>query len=169
MTNIFAETTDVDRLAREREGEFFSRSLIEYPAYLREEARWVQRVMTDATTLDDDGVARLGLALTSIEVRDVAWATLTHDNAHAIGDFLSDVVDRVPARLAVAPVTLLAFTAWLVGYREVCAQALTLALGLDPSYRMAHLVRTALVAGMDPASWSAPPVEQIPLMGDDES
>lgn len=157
---------NVDRLAREREGEFFSRSLIEYPAYLREEARWVRDVVTAATPLDDDGVARLTLALTSIEVRDVAWATLTHDNAHKVGDFWADVIDRVPARLAVAPLSLLAFTAWLVGFREVSAQALAMALGLDPSYRMAHLVRVALVAGMDPSTWQAPSLDEIPLMND---
>lgn len=159
--------TAVERLVREREGEFFNRSVIEYPHYLKAEALWVRDLLADPRPLEDEDVARLTLAITSTEVRDVAWASMTVDTATMWLEFWLDVVTRVPRHLGAAPASLLAFAAWLVGTpgsRQLAADACAAALDLDPRYRMAHLVRTALVSGMPSHMWEPPAMDELPLM-----
>lgn len=166
--------TAVERLVREREAEFFTRSMIEYPQYLRAEAEWVRDTLTAAAAatgpsdlfLDDDGVARLALALTSIEVRDVAWTVIRYEDADKWLAFWMDVVARIPRHVGAAPAALAAFAAWMYdtpAARALAMDAASAALDVDPNYRMAQMVMVAVASGLPAAAWEPAPLDELPI------
>lgn len=157
-------TTTVEAHVREHEAEFFSRSLIEYPQYLRREGRFVQALASNPTeTPSDEDIARLALALTSIEVRDVAWSLIGLGNAADHVTLWATVADNVPRRLSAPATALLAFAAWLAGRPGLAAHAAAATLETDPQYRLAHLVRVAVVTHMPADGWEPVPVDELPL------
>jgi hypothetical protein len=63
---------------------------------------------------------------------------------------LEAVVGHVPRRRHAAPLTLLAFVAWWRGDGGLAGHRVRAALALDPGYRLAGLLNSALAAGLPP-------------------
>jgi hypothetical protein len=99
----------------------------------------------------DDQVAWLALALTSLRVRDDAWARMDVDFRDAHSRLWTDVVRRAEPTYLPAPACLLAFTAWQSGNGALANVALDRALAVDPGYSMALLLRDTIDAGAPPS------------------
>ncbi len=133
-----------------------------------EEGRWVrQRVrdhLRDRRRLTAPDVARLLVALTaSTEVRDVAWAEMTHDNAGRHVDLWRDLVRRSPVELRAAPAALLGFAAWLAGDGALAWCAVDRAVEADPDYGLAALLARTLTGAVPPAVWTPIPHGSLSL------
>jgi hypothetical protein len=136
--------------------------------HLVHEGRWirhrVRRFLTDSQRLDAHDVARLGVLLAeSIELRDVAWAEMTHEDAGAHVDLWRDVVRRSPPQLRAAPATLLGFAAWLSGNGALAWCAVDCAQQCDPDYSLAALLADALAGAIPPSVWRPFPRESLTL------
>ena len=99
----------------------------------------------------DDQVAWLALALTSLRVRDDAWARMDVDFRDAHTRLWTDVIRRAEPTYLPAPACLLAFTAWQSGNGALANVALDRALAVDPGYSMALLLRDTIDAGAPPS------------------
>jgi hypothetical protein len=102
------------------------------------------------------GHALLAVTLTSLPVRDDAWARMdpTHRKAHL--QLWTDATRRARPGYIAAPASLLAFTAWQSGEGALANLALERALDDYPGYSMAHLIGQAIDAGLPPASAQLP-------------
>ncbi|QNN53017.1 DUF4192 domain-containing protein [Nocardioides mesophilus] len=131
------------------------------PARLREhlvaEGRWVQRrvrrFVDDRESLSAADTGRLLTALRTIEIRDVAWAEITHESVDRHVDLWRDVVRHSPRELLAAPAALLAFAAWISGDGALAWCAVDRCHEADPGYSMAGLVTQTLAAAVPPRSW----------------
>ncbi|TYB38796.1 DUF4192 domain-containing protein [Actinomadura chibensis] len=99
----------------------------------------------------DDEVARLGVHLTDLRVRDEAWLRLDEDAPAADIVFWRDVLRRVEERYVPAPASLLAYAAYSAGDGGLANVALERALNADPSYTMAVLLHEVIDAGIPPS------------------
>jgi hypothetical protein len=102
----------------------------------------------------------------SVEVRDVAWAEMSHADAARHVDLWRDVVRRVPVHLRAAPAALLGFAAWLSGDGALASCALDLCQDAEPGYSMAGVLTQALAAGLPPDSWRPMPRDTLTLFRD---
>lgn len=119
-----------------------------------EEAGWIRRVLGDRTDpLPPHDLGRLLVLLQSLELRDVAWATLTQDAAREQVAAWRDIVRRVPEEFLAAPAALLAFAAWLSGDGALAWCAIDRCLESDPDYSMARGLGRLLQHGVPPSSW----------------
>jgi hypothetical protein len=128
-------------------------------AALVEEGRWAQQrvraFLADPQPLDDADAARLAVAvLTSIEVRDVAWAELDQDTAAAHVQLWRDLVRRLPEELRAPPAGLLAFAAWQAGHGALAWCAVDVCQAADPDHGLAGLVAQALAGALPPSAWT---------------
>ena len=139
--------------------------------------RGLTAVQTAITTYRDDRAielrgqfAWLALTLTSLPVRDDAWARMDPTHARAHQRLWTDLVRHAQPGYIAAPAALLAFTAWQNGNGALANLALDRALTDTPGYSMAQLLRDAIDAGAPPsvavlpmtpeevaASYSGPP------------
>jgi hypothetical protein len=94
--------------------------------------------------------ARLAGAVTSLPVRDYAWALSAREHAQHHTELWKSVVRSVPAEAAAAPASLLAFTAWQAGDGALANAAIDRALDARPGYSMAQLIGEAVSAGVPP-------------------
>jgi hypothetical protein len=135
--------------------------------YLVGEGRWVQHrvrcFVRDRKPLTDAELGRLLVALTSIEVRDVAWAEMDRENAGTQVDLWRDVVRRTPQAWLAPPAALLGFAAWLSGDGALAWCAVDRARAADPNYSMVGLLGHALAAGVPPSRWEPLGQDQLPL------
>jgi hypothetical protein len=135
---------------------------------LQEEGRWVRhrlrRFVADGAALDDEDTARLARGTCrSVEVRDVAWAEMTHADATRHVDLWRHVVRRVPLEVLSAPATLLGFAAWLSGNGALAWCAVDRAMQCDPGYSLALLLADVLERGMPPSTWRQLTPESLTL------
>jgi hypothetical protein len=134
-------------------------------------------MQTAITTYRDGGtielasqLAWLTVALTSLWVRDDAWARMHPAHAHAHQRLWTDLTRHAQPGFAAAPASLLAFVAWQTGNGALANVALDRALADTPGYSMAQLLRQTIDAGTPPslarlpmtpeevaASYSGPP------------
>jgi len=125
--------------------------------HLVAEGRWVQqrvrRLLGEDDGLTDEDAGRLLVGMLSVEVRDVAWAEMTRDNARRHVELWRDLVRRAPLDVLAPPATLLAFAAWLAGDGALAWCALDRAKAADPDYSMATLVERALTCAVPPSTW----------------
>ena len=77
-----------------------------------------------------------------------------HRQAHL--SLWADIVRRTDGPWLPAPASLLAFTAWQAGDGTLANIALDRALGADPEYSMALLLRDILTAGVPPSQARLP-------------
>lgn len=124
------------------------------------EGRWVQRrvrrFVSDGRRLGNHDAGRLVAAITSTEVRDVAWAQMRRTDASRHVDLWRDVVRRCP-RDALAPAAaLLAFAAWLAGDGALAWCALDRCQEAEQGYGLAGLVTQTLAGAVPPTSWTPP-------------
>jgi hypothetical protein len=126
-------------------------------------ADWLTASQHAITTYRDGGTlttpgehARLAVALTSLRVRDDAWARMDPAHAAAHQRLWTDLTRSARPDYAAAPASLLAFTAWQSGEGALANLALDRALADDPGYSMALLLREALAACLPPAAARLP-------------
>ncbi|MBA2464369.1 MAG: DUF4192 domain-containing protein [Nocardioidaceae bacterium] len=126
--------------------------------HLVREGRWVRervrRFLADRGMLRGEDIARLLVAIRSIDVRDVAWAEIRRESSHTHVDLWRDVVRRSPSELVAAPAALLAFAAWLAGDGALAWCAVDRCQEADPGYTLAALVTQALASATPPSVWS---------------
>ncbi|MFG2088363.1 MULTISPECIES: DUF4192 domain-containing protein [unclassified Spirillospora] len=103
------------------------------------------------TAPTDDEVARLGILLTDLRVRDEAWIRIDEDAPAADIALWRDVLRRVEEPYVPAPASLLAFAAYSAGDGGLANVALERALDADPAYSMAVLLREVINAGIPPS------------------
>ncbi|MGA2831155.1 MAG: DUF4192 domain-containing protein, partial [Streptosporangiaceae bacterium] len=112
--------------------------------------------------------AWLAVVLTSLQVRDDAWARMDpgHHDAHL--RLWTDLTRRAQPGYVAAPASLLAFTAWQGGNGALANVALDRALADDPGYSMAQLLRDVIDAGTPPSMARLPmtPEEVAASYGD---
>jgi hypothetical protein len=112
--------------------------------------------------------AWLAVALTSLRIRDDAWARMDPRHCQAHQRLWTDVVRRVRPGYVAAPASLLAFTAWQSGNGVLASIAVERALDDVPGYSMALLLREALDSGAPPSVARLPmtPAEVAASYGD---
>ena len=120
--------------------------------------RGLTAVQAAITTYRDGGsvelrgqFAWLALTLTSLEVRDDAWARMDPAHARAHQRLWTDLIRHAQPGYIAAPAALLAFTAWQNGNGALANLALDRALTDTPGYSMAQLLRDAIDAGAPPS------------------
>ncbi|MEU7586322.1 DUF4192 domain-containing protein [Micromonospora sp. NPDC049230] len=122
--------------------------------------REAQRRQRRGERLDDDEVAWLGLLMTHLPVRDLAWErTDGRDRDIALW---TDVLRRAEPELVAAPGALLAFAAWRAGQGALAAVALERTLSLHPNYSLAVLLDDMLRRGVPPSELDGWPSEDMP-------
>ena len=132
------------------------------------EGRWVRervcRFLDDGRPLDAPDLARLLSAITlSLEIRDVAWAEMSHANAERHVDLWRDAVRRAPTGLRAGPAALLGFAAWLSGNGALAWCAVERAQEADPGHGLAGLLTQALAGAVPPTVWRPIPREALTL------
>ena len=100
--------------------------------------------------------AWLALVLLQLPVRDDAWARMDPGHRDAHQRVWADLVRRAQPGYVAAPASLLAFTAWQGGDGALANIALDRALGDDPGYSMALLLRDAISSGAPPSAARLP-------------
>ena len=131
------------------------------------EGAWVRGRVTDAVAqggrLSADDAGRLLFAITSIQVRDVAWSRMTRDDASAHVELWRDLTRRAPTEMRAAPAALLAFSAWLSGDGALAWCAVDRCREADPGYSLGGLVAQALDNAVPPSSWEPFDEADLPL------
>lgn len=132
----------------------------------RHEGRWVQATLeehlSDRSPVCAEDAGRMLVAITDIDIRDVAWAAMTRENASGHLDIWRDLVRLSPHHLAAAPAALLGFAAWLTGNGALAWCAVERCEEADPDYRLAELLGTALSNAVPPSTWR--PLEESALL-----
>jgi hypothetical protein len=123
----------------------------------------VRRYLSTREPLDDHDAGRVLVAISAVEVRDVAWAEMDRANASTHVEMWRDLVRRTPLDLLAAPSALLAFAAWLAGDGALAWCAVERCHEAAPGYSMATLVSQALAGAMHPSVWEPISVEALPL------
>ncbi len=136
-------------------------------AHLVAEGHWlahrVRQFLDDGVRPSGADVGRMLVAMVAVEVRDVAWAEMTHANASRHVDLWRDVVRRAPRDLLAAPAALLGFAAWLSGNGALAWCAVDRCREAEPGYSLAALLADALAGAVPPSSWQPFGRESLPL------
>jgi Domain of unknown function (DUF4192) len=127
------------------------------PARLADEGvpavrRLLEQACAGAPPPGDEEVAWLGILLTSVRVRDEAWARMREPDLPAHTALWRHVLTRVAEPYAPAPACLLSFSAWRAGEGALANVALDRALAADPSYSMARLLAELFISGIPPSA-----------------
>ncbi len=136
-------------------------------AHVVGEGHWVrERVhayLADGRTLDAEDTGRLLAAMVVLDIRDVAWAEMSRDNAVRHVQLWREVVRRSPYDLVAAPAGLLGFAAWLNGDGALAWCAVERCQEVEPDYRLATLLSSALANAVPPSVWQPLRREDLPL------
>jgi hypothetical protein len=108
------------------------------------------------TVPEDPEAAWLAWMLQVIRVRDAAWSLVTPEIDRVHVAFWADVARRTPDALGAAPNALLGWAAWLSGDGALAWAALDRCSEVDPTYRMAALLRDAVENAIDPQTLACP-------------
>lgn len=131
------------------------------------EAEWVRsrigRYLLEQSPLAAADAGRLLAAVVAIDVRDVAWAEMTQANASQHVELWRDLLRRSPYDLIAAPAALLGFAAWLSGDGALAWCAVERCQEVEPDYRLAGLLTTALANAVHPSTWQPPRQEELAL------
>lgn len=100
--------------------------------------------------------AWLALVLSSLRIRDDAWARMDPAHRDAHRRLWTDLTRHAQPGYVAAPASLLAFTAWQGGNGALANVALDRALADDPGYSMAQLLRDVIDAGTPPSLATLP-------------
>ena len=95
--------------------------------------------------------AWLALALSTLQVRDDAWARMDPAHCEAHLRLWADLTRHAQPGYVAAPASLLAFTAWQAGNGALANVALDRAQADTPDYSMAQLLRDTIDAGAPPS------------------
>ncbi|RKS68648.1 uncharacterized protein DUF4192 [Actinomadura pelletieri DSM 43383] len=124
-----------------------------HPDTTHEAVTFISTVLARAhtgTRPTDDEVARLGILLTDLRLRDEAWVRIDEESPTADIAFWRDIVRRVEEPYVPAPASLLTFAAYAAGDGGLANVALERALDTDPTYSLARILREVINAGIPP-------------------
>jgi Domain of unknown function (DUF4192) len=116
-------------------------------------ARLVDSATSDPGVLDERTCLLLGLLVTDVHIRDLAWALISPTNAEELVRLWGGVVAHVPPTLAAAPLCLLGIAAWVEGSGALlncCCERLA---HVDPSYSMGRLLCEISAQALPPSLW----------------
>jgi Domain of unknown function (DUF4192) len=121
------------------------------------EVRLLASIVAEATSEPGVGDERncllLGLLVTDIRLRDLAWALMSPADAEDHVRLWGSVVAQVPPRLAAAPLCLLAIAAWLSGggaLLNCCCERLA---QVAPQYSLGKLLAVISDRALPPSEW----------------
>lgn len=117
--------------------------------------RLVGEYLTEPHELTDEECCRLAVLVSDLEVRDVAWASMSRERAHDQVELWRRVVARTVPPLAPAPVCLLGMAAWISGNGALLNVCIDKMAGLDPSYTMAGILADISDRALPPSLWAA--------------
>jgi hypothetical protein len=136
-------------------------------SHLVAEAHWVRGVVRAAVAggdrLPPEDAGRLLVAILALQVRDVAWAEMSGEDATAHVELWRDLTRRAPEDLRAAPAALLGFAAWLAGDGALAWCAVDRCRESDPDYRLGALVAQALEEAVPPSTWEPFDADDLPL------
>ena len=142
-------------------------------ACLRGEALWLQswveaRVYDGGAGRDvaPEELARVVRALAHVDLRDVAWASMSRHTADEHVRLWTDVVVQCPVERLAPAAGLLAFAAWLSGHGALSWCAVDRALQSDPDHNLARLVAQTLDSAMPPSTWQGIDRRSLSLLSD---
>lgn len=102
-----------------------------------------------SVALDDATVARFGVALTDLSVRDAVWMAV--DDGRLDGrELWRELGRRLPSPYDAAPLFLFGWCSWRAGNGALAGIAAERAVDSDTSYSAADLLLAALARGVDP-------------------
>jgi hypothetical protein len=104
----------------------------------------------------DQDLARAGMYLKDIRVRDAAWAQMDSEHAAAHTRLWADATRTAAPGFVAAPASLMAFTAYQQGKGALANIALDRAEEDQPGYSMAGLVRQVVSCGIRPSELEPP-------------
>jgi len=140
---------------------------------LRLLASMLDAAMADLGALDDKTYLLLGLLVSDIDARDLAWARISVATADDHVRLWGGVVSQMPPMLAAAPLCLLGMAAWISGAGALlncCCERLAV---VAPDYSMGRLLAEISVRALPPSLWeqlggeiqAGLPEELAPLAG----
>jgi len=103
--------------------------------------------------VDDGTLLKVGFALTTIELRDLAWGLITLESARDMVRVWLHVSRRIPVAWTPAALCLASFAAWQSGDGALAVVAAERALDVDANYRMADLMLALATSGVSPFDW----------------
>jgi len=106
--------------------------------------------VADGRPLPEAELARLGCALTDVQVRDSLYALAVGERAGEAESLWALLARTLPPPWRVEALVLLAFSAYARGDGPLAGVSLEAALRCDPEHRMAGMLDTALQSGMRP-------------------
>ena len=99
--------------------------------------------------LDDHTVARLGVSLRRIPIRDAVWSAADTDRIDG-RELWRELARRLPAPYDAAPLFLFGWGSWRRGNGALANVACDRAIASDPGYSAADLLLAALAHAVDP-------------------
>jgi hypothetical protein len=120
-------------------------------AFRKREAAALFKACTppEAGPLTIKQIARSGVALTDITIRDEVWLAVDEGSINADA-FMRRLLAALPSPYEAAPLFLFGWAAWRDGKGVLAAMAAERALQSDPGYSAAHLLLGAVRNGLDP-------------------
>ncbi|AXN49325.1 hypothetical protein DSM43518_04509 [Mycobacterium marinum] len=106
--------------------------------------------VADGQSLSEVELARLGCALTDVQVRDTLYALAVGENADEAESLWGVLARALPAPWRAEALVLLAFSAYVRGDGPLAGVSLDAALRCAPGHRMAGMLDTALQSGLRP-------------------
>lgn len=113
----------------------------------------VERALPDPTALSDRECAELAALAVDLEVRDVAWALMTRDDAPAHLDLWRRVVSRTVDGLSPGPLGLQSVAAWLNGNGALLNCGIERLEVLQPDYGLLRVLQDVSWRALPPSSW----------------
>jgi hypothetical protein len=113
----------------------------------------VEEAISEPAVPEERTCLVLGLLVTDVRIRDLAWALITSTNAEDHVRLWGGVVAQVPPTLAAAPLCLLGMAAWVSGAGALlncCCERLT---QVDPDYSMGRLLADISERAVPPSLW----------------
>lgn len=134
---------------------------------LADQGLWIQRTVRrhvrTGSRLSAADAGRLLVLVSLDDLRDVALAELSRDNADAHVELWRDLVRRCPSTLLPAASAVLAFAAWLSGHGALAWCALDRCAEVDQDHPLADCVRGLLEHAVPPSTWPGIPHADLRL------
>ena len=116
-------------------------------------ASTMQATQSGGGVLDERNSLLLGLLVTQIDLRDLAWALISPTNADDHVRLWGSVVAHVPPTLAAAPLCLLGMAAWLSGSGALLNCCCERLVQVAPEYSMGRLLTEISDRALPPSLW----------------
>ena len=113
----------------------------------------VETAISEPAVPEERTCLLLGLLVTDVHIRDLAWALITPTNAEDHVRLWGGVVAQVAPTLAAAPLCLLGMAAWVSGAGALlncCCERLA---QIDPDYSMGRLLADISERAVPPSLW----------------